>query len=103
MQIQIRGYRPEDVAEIAQLFYDTVHHVNAADYTPSQLRAWANGQVDLAQYIRTYALVDGTYMENYWTEDLVWESDNAEIAEVGNSTLTSNQDDFGLVDRKSVV
>ena len=50
MQIQIRGYRPEDVAEIAQLFYDTVHHVNAADYTPSQLRAWANGQVDLAAW-----------------------------------------------------
>lgn len=45
--MQIRPCRPADLAEMAALFYDTVHTVNAADYTPRQLDAWATGQVDL--------------------------------------------------------
>ena len=32
---------------MAALFYHTVHTVNARDYTPAQLDAWATGQVDL--------------------------------------------------------
>ncbi len=43
----IRGYLPSDCTQIAQLFYDTVHSVNAADYTSEQLDAWADGHVDL--------------------------------------------------------
>lgn len=44
MQFIIRSYRSTDVEEMAQLFYHTVHHVNAADYTPGQLQAWASGR-----------------------------------------------------------
>ena len=47
MRTTIRGYRPGDCAGLAKLFYDTVHAINAADYTPQQLRAWAAGDVDL--------------------------------------------------------
>lgn len=43
----LRPYRPEDCPELARLFYDTVHSVNAADYSPEQLAAWATGEVDL--------------------------------------------------------
>lgn len=43
----ISAYRPEDCAGMARLFYDTVHTVNAADYTTEQLNAWATGEVDL--------------------------------------------------------
>ena len=43
----IRGYLPSDCTQIAQLFYDTVHSVNAVDYTSEQLDAWADGHVDL--------------------------------------------------------
>ena len=43
----IREYRAEDCAVMAALFYDTVHGVNGADYTPEQLDAWASGEVDL--------------------------------------------------------
>lgn len=42
----IRSYRPEDLDEILQLFYDTVHAVNARDYAPEQLDAWADGRAD---------------------------------------------------------
>lgn len=44
----LRPYRPEDCPEMARLFYDTVHAVNAADYSPEQLSAWATREVDLA-------------------------------------------------------
>ena len=43
----IRNYCPSDCAGLAKLFYDTVHTVNVADYTPRQLDAWATGNVDL--------------------------------------------------------
>ena len=39
--IVVRPYRKDDLPEIAQLFYNTVHLVNCADYNPAQLQAWA--------------------------------------------------------------
>lgn len=46
----LREYKPADCAEMARLFYDTVHTVNLRDYTPEQTDAWATGQVDLAAW-----------------------------------------------------
>ena len=46
----LRPYRSEDCPALARLFYDTVHTVNARDYTPEQLDAWADGNVDLAAW-----------------------------------------------------
>lgn len=43
----IRFYEPTDGKALAALFYDTVHTVNAGDYTKEQLDAWATGEVDL--------------------------------------------------------
>lgn len=48
--MELRKYHPRDCAEMARLFYDTVHTVNAADYTKEQLDAWADGQVDLEKW-----------------------------------------------------
>ncbi len=33
----LRNYRPADCGELAELFYNTVHTVNAKDYTAGQL------------------------------------------------------------------
>lgn len=44
--MKIRRYEPGDLAQITALFYDTVHAVNAADYSPEQLDAWADGAPD---------------------------------------------------------
>lgn len=49
----IREYRSSDLREIVELFYDTVHTVNAKDYTPEQLNAWADGRVDMAEWGRS--------------------------------------------------
>ena len=35
----LRKYTKTDCAELAELFYDTVHTVNAKDYTQEQLDA----------------------------------------------------------------
>ena len=46
---------PETVcAALAALFYETVHAVNARDYTPQQLDAWATGEVDLDAWDRSF-------------------------------------------------
>ncbi len=59
--IIIRPYRSGDVAQMAQLFYDTVHTINARDYSHKQLKAWASEDVDLeawdASFLAHYTLV----------------------------------------------
>lgn len=52
--MQIRQYVSSDCAALAELFYQTVHCVNAKDYTPEQLSAWATGSVDLAAWDRSF-------------------------------------------------
>lgn len=52
--MELRPYRPADCPVLAQLFYDTVHRVNCKDYTPRQCQAWATGQVDLAEWDRSF-------------------------------------------------
>ena len=49
----LRAYRPSDLPEILELFYDTVHTVNAGDYTAEQLDAWADGAPDTEEWGRT--------------------------------------------------
>lgn len=46
----IRRYEPGDLWQVTALFYDTVHTVNAADYSPEQLDAWADGAPDLDRW-----------------------------------------------------
>lgn len=46
----IRRYQPSDCAEAAELFYHTVHTVNAKDYTAGQLDVWAPRQRDLEKW-----------------------------------------------------
>ena len=52
--IILRRYRPEDCKNMAQLFYETVHTVNAKDYTEEQRNAWATGTVDLEQWNQSF-------------------------------------------------
>ena len=42
----LRAYKKNDVSEMADLFYHTVHTINARDYTKEQLNVWATGSVD---------------------------------------------------------
>ena len=46
----IREYLSSDCKELTELFYNTVHTVNAKDYTKEQLDVWATGQIDLKKW-----------------------------------------------------
>ncbi|MDO4446071.1 MAG: GNAT family N-acetyltransferase [Bacillota bacterium] len=50
----IRKYQPSDCKELTELFYHTVHTVNAKDYPKEQLDVWATGQVDLEKWNQSF-------------------------------------------------
>ncbi len=67
--MMIRNYQPSDCPALAELFCNTVHMANAADYTKEQLDAWATGDVNLAQWDQSFrahyslvALDGGTFI-----------------------------------------
>lgn len=51
--MEIRKYKQSDCREVTELFYNTVHTVNAKDYTKEQLDVWAAEQVDLEKWDRS--------------------------------------------------
>ena len=46
----IREYISSDCERLAELFFQTVHTVNAKDYIKEQLNVWATEQVDLEKW-----------------------------------------------------
>ena len=50
----IRKYESTDCKELAELFYNTVHTVNAKDYTNAQLDAWASVQMYLEKWDQSF-------------------------------------------------
>lgn len=48
----LRAYRHDDKRQLQQLFFDTVHTVNARDYAPEQLNAWAPAEPDRETWAR---------------------------------------------------
>ena len=52
--MKIRKYQTSDCEEIGELFYHTVHTVNAKDYTKEQLNVWATGQIDLEMWNQSF-------------------------------------------------
>ena len=50
----IREYQTLDGKELRELFYHTVHTVNAKDYTKEQLDVWAERQADLEQWKQSF-------------------------------------------------
>lgn len=51
----IRKYSSSDCKYLAELFYQTVHTVNAKDYTKEQLDVWAIGCVDLEKWDKSFS------------------------------------------------
>lgn len=54
----IREYISSDCERLADLFFQTVHTVNAKDYTKEQLDVWATGNVDLSVW-------NNSFLEHY--------------------------------------
>lgn len=80
--MEIREYQSADCKEIAELFYQTVHTVNAKDYTKEQLDVWATGIVDLKKWDRSFC-----------------EHDTVVAIEDGQIVGFGDMDDTGYLDR----
>ena len=52
--MKLRKYQASDCEKIVELFYHTVHTVNAKDYTKEQLNVWATGQIDLEMWNQSF-------------------------------------------------
>ena len=57
--IQLEAYSPQYFQDILQLFYDTVHTVNAGDYTQAQLDAWAPREPDRQRWAKNLSQSTG--------------------------------------------
>ena len=69
--MQLREYQPFDCAQMAELFYQTVHSVNAKNYTKEQLDAWTIREVDLQAWdksFRAHKTICGTGLQIDKTE-----------------------------------
>lgn len=53
LTLELRPYEATDLAEICSLFYETVHTVNARDYTAEQLKVWAPREPDEQRWHRS--------------------------------------------------
>lgn len=45
-----RRYKPKDCNELIKLFYNTVHSINAKDYSQEQLNVWATDRTDSEEW-----------------------------------------------------
>lgn len=80
--MQLREYLPSDCAQLAELFCQIVHSVNAQDYTREQLNAWASGEVDLQAWDASFR-----------THRTIVATENGEIVGFGD------MDESGYLDR----
>ncbi|QDV25091.1 GNAT family N-acetyltransferase [Aureliella helgolandensis] len=53
--IRLRRFHPGDAPELFLLFRETVQTVNAADYSPQQIAAWASNSIDLAAWTARFS------------------------------------------------
>jgi putative acetyltransferase len=53
--MKIRKFNKSDIAQITELFYQTVHTINKKDYTQEQLDAWVPKDQDYSQYLNLHA------------------------------------------------
>jgi putative acetyltransferase len=51
--ITVRRFNKSDVREIMTLFYETVHSVNARDYSAEQVDAWAPFDMDYDRWVES--------------------------------------------------
>ena len=49
----IRAFHKDDLGQVLQLFYETVHTINAKDYNVLQLQAWAPDRLDRESWLKS--------------------------------------------------
>ncbi len=63
--MRIRAFHPDDAEALLALFRETIRRVNARDYSPEQIRAWASDEIDAASWADRF---DGRFVAVAETE-----------------------------------
>lgn len=45
--MELRRYRPKDLHEVVQLYYETINSVNIKDYSKEQIKVWSDAKENL--------------------------------------------------------
>ncbi|WP_293933305.1 GNAT family N-acetyltransferase [Iodobacter sp.] len=61
--LHIRRYRPEDAAELHDLYYTSIHQACQNDYTASQLDGWAPQRFDRGRWLKLLELLNPRIVE----------------------------------------
>lgn len=77
----LRKYLSSDCEQLAILFFQTIHSINAKDYTIEQVNAWASGNIDLTKW-------NESFFKNY----TIVAVENDEIVGFGDITETGYLD-----------
>lgn len=77
MAFVVRQYRSADCAAMAELLFETVHAVNARDYSAEEVDAWADGHVDLAAWDASFLEHDTLVAEEAETGTIIGFADMA--------------------------
>ena len=110
--ITLRPFRLADAVGLLELFRVTIQRVNAVDYSPDQIRAWASDQISLADWTHRFAgrftivaeldgvVVGFTDMETDGHIDRFFVSSSHQRCGIGRSLLSALVDEahrIGLV------
>jgi len=57
-EMEVRKLRKGEVAELWELFYNTIHNVNIRDYDENQIAAWAPEDFDINTAIQKFRDID---------------------------------------------
>ncbi|UZD15561.1 GNAT family N-acetyltransferase [Gallibacterium anatis] len=79
--LQLRAYITSDCEKLIKLFYQTVHTVNAKDYTKEQLNVWAPDNINSLEW-------NESFLKNYTIVAI----DNDEIVGFGDIDKTGYLD-----------
>lgn len=87
----LREYRKEDCPALLRLFHDTVHAVNARDYTKPQLNAWAPLSLDEENW-------DESFRRHFTVVAAVTETDGSPIDRTAvNGGLKTGAAESGII------
>ena len=87
----LREYRKEDCPALLRLFHDTVHAVNARDYTKPQLDAWAPLSLDEENW-------DESFRRHFTVVAAVTETDGSPIDRTAvNGGLKTGAAESGII------
>ena len=90
--MKLRKYKDSDSGEVGKIFYETVHTINAKDYTQKQLNIWAPQDTNYLEWGKSRLV----------QQDVIVAVDNKKIIGFGSINITSGYLDLLFVQKDNI-